>query len=171
MVRKGPLGGEVKTPYISINGQINSHYGPNSPLFHTVALVFDLDARLAAHSGQNAHRSAIEGFLNNILGGFMPIEEDRRTLAAALNRSIRHLLTWRRLKGRWTRLSRTAGAEIPTVATSWRRAWIHVIPFFAFPLRISHVIYTTNAIESVHARLRKIIKTRSISQVMRQLRN
>jgi hypothetical protein len=35
-----------------------------------------------------------------------------------------------------------------------------VIPFFAFPPAIRRVIYTTNALESVHARLRKIIKTR-----------
>ena len=35
-----------------------------------------------------------------------------------------------------------------------------MIPFFAFPPHIRRVIYTTNAIESVNARLRKIIKTR-----------
>jgi transposase-like protein len=53
------------------------------------------------------------------------------------------------------------GQKFLTVAANWRRAWRHVIPFFAFPPQIRHVIYTTNAIESVHARLRKIIKTPS----------
>ncbi len=52
------------------------------------------------------------------------------------------------------------GGKFPTVVASWRRAWSHVIPFFAFPPAVRRVIYTTNAIESVHARLRKIIKTR-----------
>jgi putative transposase len=52
------------------------------------------------------------------------------------------------------------GKKFPTVATAWRRAWSHVIPFFAFPAQIRRVIYTTNSIDSVHARLRKIIKTR-----------
>jgi putative transposase len=52
------------------------------------------------------------------------------------------------------------GKKFPTVAAAWRRAWSHVIPFFAFPPQIRKVIYTTNAIESVNARLRKIIKTR-----------
>ena len=33
-------------------------------------------------------------------------------------------------------------------------------PIFAFPPEVRRVIYTTNAIESVNARLRKIIKTR-----------
>ena len=52
------------------------------------------------------------------------------------------------------------GKKFPTVVASWRRAWDRVIPFFAFPPDVRRVIYTTNAIESVNARLRKIIKTR-----------
>jgi putative transposase len=52
------------------------------------------------------------------------------------------------------------GAKFPTVVAAWRRAWTHVIPFFAFPPDVRRVIYTTNALESVHAQLRKIIKTR-----------
>jgi putative transposase len=52
------------------------------------------------------------------------------------------------------------GAKFPTVAAAWRGNWDKVIPFFAFPAQIRRVIYTTNAIESVNARLRKIIKTR-----------
>jgi putative transposase len=52
------------------------------------------------------------------------------------------------------------GIKFPTVAAAWRKAWDKVIPFFAFPPQVRKVIYTTNAIESVNARLRKIIKTR-----------
>lgn len=52
------------------------------------------------------------------------------------------------------------GTKFPTVVAAWRRAWDRVIPFFAFPPSIRRVIYTTNAIESINARLRKIIKTR-----------
>ena len=52
------------------------------------------------------------------------------------------------------------GRKFPTVVAAWRRAWDQVIPFFAFPPEIRRVIYTTNAIESINARLRKIIKTR-----------
>jgi putative transposase len=52
------------------------------------------------------------------------------------------------------------GKKFPTVVTSWRRAWTHVIPFFAFPPDIRRLIYTTNSLESVHAQVRKIIKTR-----------
>ena len=52
------------------------------------------------------------------------------------------------------------GQKFPTVVAAWRRAWDKVIPFFAFPPAVRKVVYTTNAIESINARLRKIIKTR-----------
>ncbi len=52
------------------------------------------------------------------------------------------------------------GGKFPTVVAAWRRAWDRVIPFFAFPPAVRRVIYTTNAIESINARLRKIIKSR-----------
>jgi transposase-like protein len=52
------------------------------------------------------------------------------------------------------------GTRFPTVVASWRRAWAHVIPFFAFAPEIRRVLYTTNALESLNARVRKIIKTR-----------
>jgi transposase-like protein len=52
------------------------------------------------------------------------------------------------------------GQRYPAIVASWRRAWPHVIPFFAFPPDVRKVLYTTNALESVHARVRKILKTR-----------
>ena len=48
------------------------------------------------------------------------------------------------------------GQKFPTVVAAWRRAWDRVIPFFAFPPAVHKVIYTTNAIESVNARLRSL---------------
>ena len=52
------------------------------------------------------------------------------------------------------------GVRYPAIGQSWRRAWEHVIPFFAFPPGIRKMIYTTNAVESLNRSLRKIIKTR-----------
>jgi putative transposase len=54
------------------------------------------------------------------------------------------------------------GRRFPTVSAAWRRAWVHVVPFFAFPPTIRRVLYTTNALENVHRQLRKIIKTRGL---------
>jgi putative transposase len=52
------------------------------------------------------------------------------------------------------------GKKIPAIAQCWRRVWDQVIPFFAYPNEIRTIIYTTNAIESLHMQLRKVLKTR-----------
>src|ERR1700742_4617348 len=52
------------------------------------------------------------------------------------------------------------GRKYAAIAPLLRRAWDRVIPFFAFPPEVRRIIYTTNAIESVNAQVRKIIKTR-----------
>ena len=50
--------------------------------------------------------------------------------------------------------------KYPAIARLWREHWERVIPFFAFPEEVRKVVYTTNAVESLHMSLRKIIKTR-----------
>lgn len=50
--------------------------------------------------------------------------------------------------------------RFPSISKSWRERWEHVIPFFAYPAEIRKVIYTTNAIESIQASLRKVTKKR-----------
>lgn len=52
------------------------------------------------------------------------------------------------------------GAKYPTIAQSWRRNWEHVIPFYAFPESVRRIIYTTNAIEALHSKLRRAVRTR-----------
>lgn len=50
--------------------------------------------------------------------------------------------------------------EHPTISRSWRSNWERLSVFFDYPPQIRKVIYTTNAIESVNASLRKVTKTR-----------
>ena len=50
--------------------------------------------------------------------------------------------------------------KYPAVARLWRENWERVIPFFEFPPEVRKVVYTTNAVESLHMSLRKVIKTR-----------
>ncbi len=52
------------------------------------------------------------------------------------------------------------GTRDPTIAPIWRRQWDLVTPAFAYPPAIRRILTTTNAIESLHMQLRKIIKTR-----------
>ena len=53
------------------------------------------------------------------------------------------------------------GKRYPAIGQAWRRAWQHVIPFFAFAPGIRKMIYTTNAVEALNRSLRKIIKPRA----------
>ena len=51
-------------------------------------------------------------------------------------------------------------SRYPAISRLWREHWERVIPFFAFPAEVRKIVYTTNAVESLHMSLRKIIKTR-----------
>lgn len=52
------------------------------------------------------------------------------------------------------------GGRYQAIGKLWKDNWERVIPFFAFPEDVRRVMYTTNAVESLHMSLRKIIKTR-----------
>ena len=52
------------------------------------------------------------------------------------------------------------GAKYPSIAQSWRRVWGEVVPFYAFSDDVRRIIYTTNAIEALNAKLRRAISAR-----------
>lgn len=52
------------------------------------------------------------------------------------------------------------GEKYPAVVASWRRRWEAVIPFFAFSPEVRKILYTTNAIESLHSQVRKAIRNK-----------
>jgi putative transposase len=52
------------------------------------------------------------------------------------------------------------GEKYPAVVASWRRRWEEIIPFFAFSPEVRKIIYTTNAIESLHSQVRKAIRNK-----------
>jgi putative transposase len=52
------------------------------------------------------------------------------------------------------------GRKYPAIAQSWRRNWERVIPFFAFAPAVRTILYTTNAIESLNAQVRKAVRVR-----------
>jgi putative transposase len=52
------------------------------------------------------------------------------------------------------------GSKYQAIGKLWKENWERVIPFFEFPPDVRRVIYTTNAVESLHMSLRKVIKTR-----------
>jgi putative transposase len=52
------------------------------------------------------------------------------------------------------------GRKYPAIVPAWRRNWDKVIPFFAFPEAVRRIVYTTNAIEALNAKLRRAVKIR-----------
>jgi putative transposase len=52
------------------------------------------------------------------------------------------------------------GSKYPAIVQSWRRNWTEVVPFFAFPDDVRRIIYTTNAIEALNAKLRRAVRAR-----------
>jgi len=50
--------------------------------------------------------------------------------------------------------------RFPMIGRKWRANWADLTPFFDYPPEIRKVMYTTNAIESVNAQLRKVTKKR-----------
>jgi len=68
------------------------------------------------------------------------------TEAAALDRLAE-------FSGRWE-------AKYPAIVRLWENVWAEFVPFLGFDAEIRTIIYTTNAIESVNARIRKAVKAR-----------
>ena len=52
------------------------------------------------------------------------------------------------------------GSKYPSIAQSWRRVWGEVVPFYAFSDDVRRIVYTTNAIEALNAKLRRAVRAR-----------
>ncbi|MGK7864987.1 IS256 family transposase [Falsiroseomonas sp. E2-1-a4] len=52
------------------------------------------------------------------------------------------------------------GRKYAAIGQSWRRAWGEVVPFYAFPMEVRRLLYTTNSIEALNSRLRRAIRAR-----------
>lgn len=86
--------------------------------------------------------------------------KDRKPLAAALKSIYQAASSDAAAKALQEFAESDWGKKFPTVAAMWQRQWEQVIPFFAYPPEVRRIIYTTNAIESMHMQLRKIVKNR-----------
>ncbi len=52
------------------------------------------------------------------------------------------------------------GIQYPEVVALWQRHWERVAPALQYPVPVRRLLYSTNAIESLHATLRKSLKVR-----------
>ena len=63
-------------------------------------------------------------------------------------------------KERFTEFAEAWGSRYPAIVRVWDNAWAEFVPFLAFDPEIRRVICSTNAIESVNARIRRAVKAR-----------
>ena len=61
---------------------------------------------------------------------------------------------------RFVEFAEVWGAKYPAVVRLWENAWAEFVPFLQFDVEIRKIICTTNAIESVNARIRKAVRAR-----------
>ncbi|MGR6999419.1 IS256 family transposase [Yinghuangia aomiensis] len=61
---------------------------------------------------------------------------------------------------RFMEFTETWGKKYPAIVRLWESAWAEFVPFLAFDAEIRTIICTTNAIESVNARLRRAVRAR-----------
>jgi transposase-like protein len=61
---------------------------------------------------------------------------------------------------RWLEFAETWGSKYPAIVRLWENAWAEFVSFLQFDPEIRKVVCSTNAIESVNARIRRAVKAR-----------
>ncbi|MFG2979240.1 IS256 family transposase [Streptomyces sp. NPDC048331] len=61
---------------------------------------------------------------------------------------------------RFLEFSEAWGRKYPAIVRLWENAWAEFVPFLQFDTEIRRIVCTTNAIESVNARIRKAVRAR-----------
>jgi putative transposase len=57
-------------------------------------------------------------------------------------------------------LADTWGKRYPAIARLWESSWAEFVPFLAFDVEVRRVVCSTNAIESLNARIRRAVRAR-----------
>jgi transposase-like protein len=63
-------------------------------------------------------------------------------------------------KERFNEFAATWCEKFPAIRSLWENAWTEFVPFLDYSPEIRRVIYSTNAIESLHARFRRATRAR-----------
>jgi putative transposase len=87
------------------------------------------------------------------------VSRDREAVAKGL-KTIYQAKTLEEAEIALTAFGEAWDAKYPTISESWKRNWSRVIPFLAYPPAIRRVVYTTNAVESLNAQLRRAVRSR-----------
>jgi len=87
--------------------------------------------------------------------------KDRKVFCAAM-RPIYTAPTAEAAELALERFEQAWGTRYPMSVASWRNHWDGLTAFFKYPVEFRRLIYTTNAIESLHSQMRKNIASRKM---------
>jgi transposase-like protein len=87
--------------------------------------------------------------------------KDRKLLCAAM-RPIYTAPTMEAAELALERFAQAWEARYPMSVAAWRNRWCELTTFFNYPVELRRIIYTTNAIESLHSQMRKNISNRKV---------
>jgi putative transposase len=97
------------------------------------------------HLLRNSFRYAGRQHFDQVAKALRPIYT-APTEAAAMERFLEFAEIW--------------GERYPAIVRLWENAWAEFVPFLSFDTEIRKIVCTTNAIESVNARIRRAVKAR-----------
>lgn len=87
--------------------------------------------------------------------------KDRKALCAGM-RPLYTAPTIEAAEQALQRFDQAWSARYPTSVAAWRSHWQELTTFFRYPVELRRIIYTTNAIESLHSQMRKNIASRKV---------
>jgi transposase-like protein len=79
---------------------------------------------------------------------------DLKSIYTAVNEE-QALNAFQQVKEKW-------GRQYPSAVKSWEDNWENLVTFFAYPVELRRIIYTTNVIEGLNRQFRKVTKTKQI---------
>ena len=85
--------------------------------------------------------------------------QDRDAISRAL-KPIYQASTVAEAEERFLEFGEVWGKKYPAIIRLWENAWAEFVPFLGFDREIRRIVCTTNAIESVNARIRKAVRAR-----------
>jgi transposase-like protein len=93
----------------------------------------------------------------------------------AMSRSLKPIsqaATVKEAEDRFLDFQEQWGRKYPAIVRLWENAWAEFVPFLQFDREVRRIVCTTNAIESVNARIRKaVLRPGVISLMSRPHRN
>lgn len=66
-------------------------------------------------------------------------------------------------KERFVEFTDVWGEKYPAIVRLWENAWTEFVPFLDYSPEIRKVLHSTNAVESLHARMRRATRSGGIS--------